>query len=891
MEKTVDRPGQKGRTASEILAELRGPILLGLSRAMRGAFAGSVDELLERLLSERSWDIRQRIDDSLDLLRNGREGIEAKFDQACNEEWASRTGHRDRPVAAAEAPKPSGLSLSLSLVDDNAIGDQLTVGRVASRIRRRLDEEQIDGLRARFGLLLDRDWFADNDFPIAPDVILECLRKALAAFGPAPVVAYLLDSFEPKLSAELATLYAEVNAQMVKRGVMPEIRYHVAKPVGAGGGAGGGDGAGGTAGFQAGDEAGLAPAAGYPGAMGSAAMMGAAGMGPVAMGPAGMGGAFMGGAGPAGAMAGAGGVGHGPGFDASNAGQARFFSADGHEDGPAASVHAGPGGAGHGGQASAGHGGRMAPAMMPVTEVRSLVRQMGQRNAAAQGSATRYLSDPTRFGFQHDNLPALSQPLIAALSVLQEAEPSPGSNVSEQADKVREHSVEAAEEHGTPLERLIIETVSLVFDNVYEDPAIADSIKQQLLRLQVAAFKAALIDPSFFARPEHPMRRLIDRIASMGSDPDFETGQGSPLVGDVASLVTWILGNFDRELGVIEEALERLDGVVEAETARRAERLAKIATAAARTEKLERTRDDVREELTRSIRRSTPEFVARFIADQWTEVIARLRNGADYAPFDEGRARRTVQKLIWSVAPKKALEIRKLAAELPQLIADLSRGLSFVATSEAERELFFSELLAWHGAAIAEAKRQSAVKEAQRSAGIDVAYVDEADEEEEEFDENFDAAPAAAAGTPAGQASTPAADPPIQGMARPANASATAGDPGARPEAGGLARTGAAADQDDDQADRGEDGEMDAVEALDLTNGIEIELHSVKGEVKRFKLGWMSPARTVFIFSRYPKDHWTVRRPMLNQLLEQGRIRILSRPAKTNQVIESLKAR
>jgi hypothetical protein len=76
-----------------------------------------------------------------------------------------------------------------------------------------------------------------------------------------------------------------------------------------------------------------------------------------------------------------------------------------------------------------------------------------------------------------------------------------------------------------------------------------------------------------------------------------------------------------------------------------------------------------------------------------------------------------------------------------------------------------------------------------------------------------------------------------------------------------------------------------------LTNGTEIELHSVNGRIKRFKLGWMSPARTVFIFSRYPKDHWTVRRPMLAQLLDQGRLRVVSRPPKTNQIIESLKAR
>ncbi|MET0508112.1 MAG: DUF1631 family protein [Burkholderiaceae bacterium] len=827
MDKTVDRSPVRGRSASQILAELREPILIGLSRALRRAFASAVDDLLERLLTEKSWDARQRIDDALDLLRNGREGIEAKFDQACADEWTSRTGVKagtspdadaDRPKEAARSREPSKLSM-LALVDDNAIGDQLTVGRIASRARRRLDEEQVDGLRARFGLLLERDWFADNDFPIAPDVVLECLRKAFAAFGPSQVVAFLLDQFEPKLTADLATLYVELNALMVKRGVMPEIRYQIAKP------AGGNDGS--SASADCDPTVAAAATAARMGPPGAAQPFGPR---------------FFGGA-PQ----------HYPdGFG------------DGLDPGSGGDVHGGDGGAWHGGAWQGNDGGAhpgTVPVMMPVGAVRALAQQMGQRIPAAQGSAARYLSDATRFGVQHPNLPTVNQDLLTALSTLQVTAPLPGSNVTEQAEKVREHSVEAADAHGTPLERLIIETVSLVFDNVYEDPAIADTIKQQLLRLQVAAFKAALIDPSFFARPEHPMRRLIDRIAGIGSDADFETGYGAPLVTDVAALVTWILASFDRDLDVIEEALQRLEAIVEAETARRADRLAKIATAAARTERLERTREEVRLELMRIVRRDTPEFVGRFVADHWTEVVSRIRNGADYAPFDEARARRTVDTMIWSVGPKSAPDIRRLAAELPQLIADLSRGLSFVATSEAERELFFSELLAWHGAAIAEAKRQHAISQARGEAAI------------------YDGS-AAGSDHPAGP--TPSADGDdvaVDGEGGDSGDEVDGGDGGY----GGEGRDG------DGNAD--EDDDVDTVAALELTNGTEIELHSVNGRIKRFKLGWMSPARTVFIFSRYPKDHWTVRRPMLAQLLEQGRLRVVSRPPKTNQIIESLKAR
>ncbi|MGE0314907.1 MAG: DUF1631 family protein [Lautropia sp.] len=874
MSHVATKPERQARTARQILDEIREPILTGLSGALRRAFASTIDVLLEKLLAEKSWEMRQQIDDALDLLRNGREGIEAKFDQACIDEWASRTGtgrDRDGDVAAAKAqpPRAAGtMPTMLSLLDDTAIGDQLTVGRIATRARRRLDEEQIDGLRARFGALLGREWFADNDFPIAPDVVLESLRKALSAFGPVKVVADLLDLFEPMITADLATLYAEVNALLVKRGVMPEIKYQISKGHNAPGGSARTDGAQGDAASDV-DPVQDGPGVGTRGrAAPSAAPRGRRPAGGSGQGY--RGGAEADGTGDfVGRMQDA--VGElGPSFigspedhdGATGGGDASGYADAGVQDAGGGAYHAdlrGPAPGGSGGAAGAGG----APSMLPANVVSNLAAQVGQRIPAAQGSATRYLSDAVRFGTSHANLPAPSSDLLTALSTLQVAEPAEGLDAAAMVAAARATSAQAAREHGSPLERLIIETVGLVFEHVYEDPAIADTIKQQLLRLQVAAFKAALIDPSFFARPEHPMRRLIDRIAELGSDPDFETDPGSPMVVGVADVVTWVLATFDRDLDVFETAITRVLAIVEAETGRRSERLAKVAAAAAKAETLERTRDEVRAELLAGVDATTPEFVTAFITDHWAEVVSRIRTGADYAPFDDARARRTARTLLWSIAPKLPSQVRELASELPQLIADLSRGLSFVATSEAERELFFSELLAWHGAAIAEAKRMQQVG-ATRSTRV-VAAIEAARNAPSRPDEKSGEA-AKAADAPQADRAADAAD---------AGSSAPAQGHDAKPR----------------DASRREAAANDAVAMLELVNGTEIELHGANGESKRLKLGWMSPARTVFIFSRYPKDHWTVRRPMLNQLLEQGRLRVVSRPAKTGQVIESLKGR
>src|SRR5690606_18579088 len=79
----------------------RQPVLVGLSKTLRRSLAGTIDDLLELLLQETSsWERRQAIDDALDLLRNGREGIELRFDRACAESWAERTGCRPAPASS-----------------------------------------------------------------------------------------------------------------------------------------------------------------------------------------------------------------------------------------------------------------------------------------------------------------------------------------------------------------------------------------------------------------------------------------------------------------------------------------------------------------------------------------------------------------------------------------------------------------------------------------------------------------------------------------------------------------------------------------------------------------------------------------------------------------------
>ncbi len=793
------------RSAVDILREIRQPILSALNRSFRNAFVHVVDHLVEQIVSETSWERQDLLNASLDLLRNQKAAIEKHFEQACARSWQERTGvgadgALSTPITTIINDEPP----TLRLVDDDIVRDQLLVSRISARSRRRMAEELTDGLRARFGALLGQDWFAENEYPIAPDIILELLRETLMefqGFGNGNVTAFLLDSFEPKLSVELAELYQEVNRRLIAHRVLPELRYSIAK-------------ARNTAQAAAQQQAEPAVSETNPGAK-----------------------------------------------------------------------------AGAGGQGGAGHGGPGSLGSHAVSEADlsrwadSLGAPGGVRDPGTLASATRYLADPHNFGPQGQvKAQPTSERLLDELSTLQTlvSDSESPEAVNALIDQTRQQSTAAAQHHGSPLDRLIIETVAQVFQHVYEDDAIANAIKQQLLRLQVAAFKAALIDPSFFARPDHPMRRFVDRLAEIGSDPDFETEPGSPMVQDLEALVGWVLSNFERELVIIAEALDRAEGIVAEEIARRDERLAKIAEAASKAERIDAIRQEVRRGLSARMKaREIPERIQRFIMDSWAEVIVRLRDDDEELPFDESRAERVLDTLIWSVQPKKASEIKDLAKQLPQLIADLSRGLAFIAMPSGEREAFLRDLMQCHGKVIEQSKQRLQQGDAPSAAAMPQPA--QASPGQGSPDEG----PATI--TMAGRAASPGG---ATVGAHPGAQPVAAGSPGAKGAdiPAFLHPKGIAPVEQDEsaQAEQGADPDWDAVSRSGLKHGDEIERTEAGGEVKRYKLGWVSPAGSIFIFSRYPREHWTVRRFQLNAMLDSGEVSIAPSLSRVSTVIVAL---
>jgi len=715
-----------------ILREIRQPILIALNRSFRNAYVAVVDGLIERIVEETNWEKQDQLNVALDILRNGKASIEQQFEVGCARSWKERTGVApDGSYSTPETTVVQDEPPTLRLVDDDTMRDQLLVARISARARRRMDEELADGLRARFGALLQQDWFAENEYPIAPDIIFEVLRGILtqhqvrAGDGTA---SFLLDLFEPKLTVELIELYQDVNRRLIAYGILPELRYSISKSR--------------TSQYGSSEQ-------GDP-------------------------------------------LGEGAEHDE------------------------------HGGQGSSRGGRANGYGVIDVseTEIGQWADQIGsgsEQSPAVLAQATRYLADPRNFGNDAQmaaHKQATSDQLMAVLSELQartEEANSPEA-VGVVMQEMRQQSSAAAQTHGSP--------------------------------------------------PDHPMRRFVDRLAQMGSDPDFETEPGSPLVEDIEDLVTWVLNNFERELVVIGEALDRAERIIADETARRDARLEKIAEAASRAERIDQLRQEIRDGMrARLMSGQIPECIQHFAEHSWTEVIVRLRDGTGELPFDEARAQRVLETLLWSVQPKKATEISELARTLPQMIADLSRGMAFIAMPGAEREAFLKTLMACHGQVIQQSKNRPVTPVACPNTAAPTART----------------AGAAGQGMPAGQGAQATNGQGMSALAALAKNAAKQPLPSQQTAGKNAANT-------DDY-----DPAWDEITRAGLKNGDEIE-RDHEGETRRYKLGWVSPSATVFIFSRYPREHWTVNRRELHELMASKQVRVIRKTAPVAAAIDALQA-
>ena len=83
------------------------------------------------------------------------------------------------------------------------------------------------------------------------------------------------------------------------------------------------------------------------------------------------------------------------------------------------------------------------------------------------------------------------------------------------ANLIRAHRAELLQATRGKLDHLVIEVVSSLFDQILSDARVPPQMARQIARLQLPVLRAALTDGTFFSSRRHPVRRFINRVASL----------------------------------------------------------------------------------------------------------------------------------------------------------------------------------------------------------------------------------------------------------------------------------------------------------------------------------------------------------------------------------------
>jgi hypothetical protein len=271
---------------------------------------------------------------------------------------------------------------------------------------------------------------------------------------------------------------------------------------------------------------------------------------------------------------------------------------------------------------------------------------------------------------------------------------------------IRDHRDELRQASNGTLDHMVIDVIGFLFDQILADPKLPPQMARQIARLQLPVLRAALGDPSFFSSRRHPVRRFVNRIASLGSAfEDFADEGARTFLGKVRALIQEVVeGDFDK-LEIYEQklaALEAFSAEIAGAGVNSGAGPDNAATLLADKEDQQRLSQLYAQRMAGDLKDlAAPEFLREFISKVWSQVLLRAaENGGPDGPL-ASRLRLVGRELFLSAQPKATPVQRKnFLAELPKLMQSLNEGMNLIDWPEPQRRAFFGKLMPAHAEAL-----------------------------------------------------------------------------------------------------------------------------------------------------------------------------------------------
>jgi hypothetical protein len=263
---------------------------------------------------------------------------------------------------------------------------------------------------------------------------------------------------------------------------------------------------------------------------------------------------------------------------------------------------------------------------------------------------------------------------------------------------IRSHRDELLQASSGKLDHMVIDVVGSLFDQILSDSRVPPQMARQIARLQLPVLRVALMDASFFSSRRHPVRRFVNRIASLAcAFDDFNTGPGKQFLARVSELVKEIVeGDFD-QVEVYAAKLEAMETFISSQTHSEAKSNGAASLLEGKESEL-RVQQRYMLQLQQALQPVALQgYLREFLAQVWSQalVLTARRDGHDAASTK--RLRQVAVELVMSVQPKGSLPMRKrFLMQLPGLMKDLNEGLKLIGWPDAAQKAFFGQLLPSH---------------------------------------------------------------------------------------------------------------------------------------------------------------------------------------------------
>jgi Protein of unknown function (DUF1631) len=251
-------------------------------------------------------------------------------------------------------------------------------------------------------------------------------------------------------------------------------------------------------------------------------------------------------------------------------------------------------------------------------------------------------------------------------------------------------------------DKITIDVIGLLFDYIFRDPSIPESLRNLFSRLQVPILKTALVDRSFFSDKKHPARRLLDHLAlaAIGATGDAGYRAGFELVA--AGVIDEVCRDFKVDFAVFDAADAKLQEFVDAEQSKAVAALDEEVAAALSVEEGEADRSHVRALIRDKLAgHALPFDIRSFSETAWADYLTSLRvqHGTQSAEWTGGV--QTLDDLLWSITVKeRTAQKARLAKMVPTLIRSLRAGGTAMQIGDDRMKPFLDAVFQLHMAAI-----------------------------------------------------------------------------------------------------------------------------------------------------------------------------------------------